>query len=61
MAYLQEELELVKSKTAVVSEVLVFAFDYGLLASFEKWDNMSSQTHKEKLQEGKKMAAAFGR
>lgn len=36
MAYLREELELVKSKTAVVSEVLVFAFEYELVASFEK-------------------------
>lgn len=36
MAYLRENLEFVKSKKAVVSEVLVFAIEYALLASFEK-------------------------
>lgn len=36
MAYLREELELAKSKNAVLSEVLVFAIEYALLASFEK-------------------------
>lgn len=36
MAYLRENLELVKSRKAVVSDVLVFAIEYALLASFEK-------------------------